>query len=165
MCLMVSACSLCTVWVLSPLASLLLDMPFHVWYLIIWLFVFVLHMIIHGFCLYISFSFFDITWCMYYMGLWVVLWGGLILLFMYHHLCCISCCPYVMYSFFFFLLLVMFCVPISFFTCSPSFSFVLLCVFYPCLDENFWGVYAYAFYHMQLYVDFEMCILNILCYI
>ena len=24
--------------------------------------------------------------------------------------------------------------------------FLSLCVFYPCLDENFWGVYAYALY-------------------
>ena len=65
----------------------------------------------------------------------------------------------------FFFLLVMFCVPISLFTYAPSFAFAHLCEFYPCLDENFWGVYAYAFHHMQLYVDFEMCILNILYYI
>ena len=59
----------------------------------------------------------------------------------------------------------MFCVPISRFTYAPGFSFAHLCEFYPCLDENFWGVYAYAFYHMQLYVCFEICILNILYYI
>ena len=39
---------------------------------------------------------------------------------------------------------VMFCMPISSFTYTPSFDFsTLVCVF-PCLDENFWGVYAYA---------------------
>ena len=65
----------------------------------------------------------------------------------------------------FFLLLVMFCVPIPLFTYAPGIPFAPLCVFSPCLDENFWGVYAYAFYHMQLYVDFEICILNTLCYI
>ena len=66
---------------------------------------------------------------------------------------------------FFFFLLVMFCVPIPLFTYAPGFPFAHLCVFSPCLDENFWGVCAYAFYHMQPYVDFEICILNILYYI
>ena len=59
----------------------------------------------------------------------------------------------------------MFCVPIPLFTYAPGFPFAHLCVFSPHLDENFWGVYAYAFDHMQLYVDFEICILNMLYYI
>ena len=47
----------------------------------------------------------------------------------------------------------------------PGFAFSQLCVFYPRLDENFWGVYAYVFHHMQLYVHFEICILNIIYHI
>ena len=65
----------------------------------------------------------------------------------------------------FFSLLVMFCVPVSLSTYSPGFTISPLCEFYPHLDENFWGVYVYAFHHMQLYVDIEVCILNILYYI
>ena len=41
---------------------------------------------------------------------------------------------------------VIFCVPISSFTYTPSFTSSHLCEFYPCLDENFWGVYAFASY-------------------
>ena len=44
---------------------------------------------------------------------------------------------------------------------APGFTFSQLCEHYPRLDENFWGVYAYVFHHMQLYVYFEICVLNI----
>ena len=64
-----------------------------------------------------------------------------------------------------FSLLVMFCVPIPLFTYAPGFPFAHLCVFSPHLDEKLLGVCAYAFYHMQPYVDFEICLLNILYYI
>ena len=37
------------------------------------------------------------------------------------------------------------------------FSFSQLCGIYPQLDENFWGVYAYVLFHMQLNVCFEIC--------
>ena len=71
---------------------------------------------------------------------------------------CMVCIP----AFFFFTFLLCF---VYLFLDSHMPLVVLLCVFYPCLDENFWGVYAYAFYHMQLYVCFEICILNIPHYI
>ena len=65
--------------------------------------------------------FFGITWCICCEDYGFYLVGGLILLLMYHHLFLRSHIPLV-------LLLLQFC------------------VFYPCLDENFWGVYAYASY-------------------
>ena len=93
----------------------------------IWFFVFVLHIILHGLFVYL-FIFFLILHGVYIIRIMgYILVGGLILLFMYHTSVCISCCPYNVYSFLF--LLVMFCVPISFFTYAPGFSFAHLCVF------------------------------------
>ena len=139
-------------------------MPFHFWYLIFWLVIFDLHIILLGFCLHFLFLF-DITWCIYYRDVWVMFWWG-----SYSSV-------YVPPPLFVFPVILMICIPSFFSSCYVLctyfffhiwpfiFSFAYLCGFSPRLDENFWGVYAYAFYHMQLYVDFEMCILNILCYI
>ena len=68
---------------------------------------------------------------------------------------CISCCPYGIYSYIFFLLLVMFCVPISLFSSTPSFPSSHWCVFSPCLDENF-GVCV----HMHFIICIHMWILK-----
>ena len=91
-----------------------------------------------------------------------ILVGGPILLFMYHHLCVyfIVLVTYIHVVFIsfpsFYILYAYFLVHIT-----PSFSFYQLYETYPWLDENFWRVYAYVFYHMQLYVCFEICLLNI----
>ena len=86
---------------------IIFGMPFHVCYLVIWLFVFVLHMVLHGFCFYIYFSFFFLLLhglCV--MGIMsYVLVEGLILLFMYHLL-------YV-----YFLLSLIICIPSFFSSC------------------------------------------------
>ena len=67
-------------------------------------FCFILHMILHGFCLYIYFSL--ILHGVYILGIiGYVLVGGLILLFTYHHLC--------MY----FLLSLLICIPSFFSSC------------------------------------------------
>ena len=94
-----------------------------------------------------------------------ILVGGLILLFMYHHL-------YISYIYFTVLLMYVHMVFVYFpsfyilyahffVQITPSFSFYQLCDIYLQLDENFWGVYAYVFYCMQLYVHFEICLHNI----
>ena len=87
------ACSLCTVWVLSPLTFLQYfpDMPFLVWYHLVSFFLFrsvpVLLYVIWVFL--ISFAYditwfdvcifvfvFDITWCMYYRDYGLYIGGG-----------------------------------------------------------------------------------------
>ena len=95
-----------------------------------------------------------------------ILVGGLILLFMYHHLC-VYFLILVMYILVLFLIVYLsrytsFILYSYFFVdISPSFTLSQLCEIYPQLNENFWGVYAYVFHHMQLYVCFEICLLNI----
>ena len=92
------ACSLCAVWVLSPLASLILDMPYLVWYL--------LFVILHGFCLLFLFLF-DITWCMYYRD-YGLCFGGV-------SYSSVSVPP------------PLFVFPVVLIVCIPSFLFLLLC--------------------------------------
>ena len=124
--------------VLSPLASLFFDMPFNFFLVPCFLaFCFILHMILHGFCLYIYFSL--ILHGVYILGIiGYILVGGLILLFTYHHLCMyFLLSPSNMYSFLFFSCYVV--CTYSFFKYAPSFSFAHLCEFYPHLDEKLLG--------------------------
>ena len=100
---------------------------------------------------------YNITWCLVYFfymvyvlqGLWVLFWWGVLF-------CCICTTTYVYFPvvlmsyipfliFFLFLLLVIFCVPFASCISSPGFACSYLCDFLPQLDENFWGVCAYAF--------------------
>ena len=109
------ACSLCTVWVLSPFSYLfvvnlcpfmylvclvLFCIPFTVFLFLFWsaacfiVFILVLSAPCHLYFAYditwfdiCLFCIFDITWCMCYGGYKLSFGGGLILLFMYHHLC------------------------------------------------------------------------------
>ena len=73
---------------------------------------------------------------------------------------------YIPMTFFlFFPFHIMFGILISWYSFTPCFAFSHLCDFFPWLDENFWGVYAYVFHHMKLYVHFEICVLNIIYHI
>ena len=116
--------------------------------------------VVYIFC----FCFSTITWCMYYGDCELYFGGG-----SYSSV-------YVPPPLYVFPVVLIVCIPTFFsspcyvlctslFPYAPCFAFAHLCEFYPHLDENFWGVYIYAFYHMQPYVDFEMCTLNILYYI
>ena len=154
------ACSLCTVWVLSPFLSIFFTYALSG--LFLWLHFFIglhpvccmyydfssiLHIILHGlpfgFCF--LFLFFLLLYGVYFVGIMGFVWWEVLF-------CCICtttslsipCSPYNVYSSIFFL---------SCFVCLFLLShmplvlfFLSLCVFYPCLDENFWGVYAYALY-------------------
>ena len=132
------ACSLCTVWVLSPLASLLVC-PISFWYLLV--------IILHG-CLFIFF--FLVLHGVCVMGIvGNALVGGLILLFMYHHLfmCCLwSLCYIFLHFFLFYVLYAHFFIHLF-----PSVFLLAFCVFFSCLDENFWGVWVHMYY-MQPYM-------------
>ena len=88
------------------------------------------------------------------------LMGGLILQFMYHHQSVYFIVPMV-YIHVVFIFIVYIYIVYAYFVihiCTPGFTFYHLCDIYPQLDGNFWEVYAYLLYHMQL-----MCVLK--CYI
>ena len=78
------------------------------------------------------------------VGIMGFVWWGVL----FYCLCTTTflCIPYGPYNVYSYLFSVMFCMPISSFTYAPSFFFFSSCVFCPCLDENFWGVCAYASY-------------------
>ena len=95
------------------------------------------------FCL--LFFLFVITWCMYCWDYGLCYWWGVL----FCCLCtttflCIPYGPYATYSFIFFL----FCVLCTHFF-VPLYPYVFLltiCVFFSCLDENFWGVWVHVYY-------------------
>ena len=103
----------------------------------------------------------DITWCICYRDYGLHFGGGVLffclctttyvcisLILVVYILVIFSCNMfYILYAYFFVHI-------------SPSYTFYQLCEIYPQLDENFWGVYAYMFYHMQLYVYSELCLLK-----
>ena len=94
-------------------------------------------------------------------GLWVIFWWGSyssvyvllpmyvspLVLVVYVHVVWFIFLLYILYAYF--LIHIALC-----------FTFYQLCEIYPQLDENFWGVYAYVSYLMQLYVHFEICLLD-----
>ena len=145
-------------------------MPFHVWHLLIcscFVVISILHIILHGLMFVYLFLFLILHGvCIIRIMGYILVWG-LILLFMYHHLCLYFLLSlwYVFLHFFFFHLHVMFCVPVSSFTYAPGFTYPICVSFIHAWMKTFGGVYAYVFHHMQLYVHFEICILNILYYI
>ena len=93
-------------------------------------------------------------------GLWVLFGGGSYSAVYVPPPLCVFPMVLIMYIPTFFS--VMFCMPISSFTYTPSFLLFHLCVFCPCLDENFWG--CVHMHHTQPYMCLEICMLNILCY-
>ena len=106
----------------------------------------ILHILLLGllFVFCVLFLFLVITWCICCGDYGIYLVGGLILLFMYHHLfvCSLwsfSCVFLHFFSYVFVCLFLYSHVPLVF-------LLVHLYVFYSCLDENFWGVYAYVSY-------------------
>ena len=126
------ACSLCTVWVLSPLSFLqyFTDMPFHVWYL--WYHFsssFGLLLICYIFSIYFAYNItwfvvciflfvFDITWYMYYGDYGLYFGGG-----SYSSV-------YVPPPLYVFPVVLMVCIP-------PFFFFIfLLCFVYLLLDSH-----------------------------
>ena len=151
-------CGCCHHWLLSCYALSCL-VPFNL------AFCFLLLITLHGFCLYLCFFlFFTLTWCICYRVCGLYFGGGSYSSVYVPPPLFVFPIVLIVYIPSFFLLLCF--VYLFLFSHMPlCFSFAHLCVFYPCLDENFWGVYAYAFYHMQLYVEFGVCILNISCYV
>ena len=106
----------------------------------------IFHIILHGlpfvFCFPFSFLFLHGVYIVGIMGF--VWWEVLFYCICTTTSLSIPCSPYNVYSSFFFL---------SCFVCLFLLShmplvlfFLSLCVFYPCMDGNFWGVYAYASY-------------------
>ena len=114
--------------------------------------------------LYIFFSF-GFTWCMCCGDYGLCFGGGSYsAVYVPPPFFCVPYGPYTTYSFIFFLFL---CSVYSFLhssslMCFPSY----FCVVFPCLDENFWGVWVRIvyMYYMQPYMYFEMGILDIFFY-
>ena len=110
---------------------------------------------------------FDITWCICYGG-YRLYFGGGSYSFVYVpppvYVFPVALMMYIPAFFYFpscYVLCTYFLIHIP-----PLFFLLPLCVsFIHAWMKTFGGVYAYAFYHMQLYVCFEICILNILYYI
>ena len=137
-------------WVLSPLASLILC-PY----------------LVCIFCLYIAwflFAFFlfllDITWCMYCRDFGLFGGGSYSAVYVPPPLCLF---PMVLIMYIPTFFSVMFCMPISSFTYAPSFFFFSSCVCFVHAWMKTFGVCVHM-YHMQPYMCLEICMLNILCY-
>ena len=91
------------------------------------------------------FFLFCITWCMCCQDYGLCYWWGVL----FYCLCtttflCVPYGPYATYSFHFFSFL---CSVYSFLYPLVPLCFLFpICVFFSCLDENFWGVWVHMYY-------------------
>ena len=131
-------------------------------HLMLYFVLFLLIIILHGFCLHFSFFFLILHGVCVVGIMGYALVGGLILLFMYNHHFVYSLWS-LCYIFLHLFSDLCFCVLISSFVCVPEFSFLPFVCFLNAWMKTFGGVWVHMYY-MQPYVCFEMGIPNILCY-
>ena len=142
------ACSLYTVWMLSPYYAVCIMI--------------MLCLLIWSVCMFCYFFIYEITWYIYGVGIMgYILVGVLFFCICTATYVCISYCPNNVYpcgiiyfpSF-------IFCMLIFLDSHMPGFFFFPIVWNLSTIGWKLWGGYAYVFHHMQLYVHFEICLLD-----